>query len=95
MMKEIYEKAHTMVIWLGEALPGSDGAMELLKQIAALENEEPDLSEGDVLGVSYRFGSAESFVETSYEALAAVAKLLNPTYWDRAWIIQEASTPKS
>jgi hypothetical protein len=36
-MKEIYENARTMVIWLGEALTGSDEAVELLKQITALE----------------------------------------------------------
>lgn len=94
-MKEIYENARTVVIWLGEALTGSDGAMELLKQIAALENEEPGLSDGDLPGISCRFGNAEAFVESSYKALSAVSKLLNSTYWDRVWIVQEASTPKS
>jgi hypothetical protein len=35
-----------------------------------------------------------TFVETSYEMLTAVAELMNLTYWDRVWILQEASTPK-
>jgi hypothetical protein len=68
---------------LGEALTGSDEAMELLKQITALENEEPDLSDKDIPGVSCRFDNTEAFVESSCEALGAVSKLLNSTYWDR------------
>lgn len=92
-MKEIYENAHSMIIWLGKATTDNTSAVELLKQIVALD-EEPELSNGDVPGVTCRFGNADRAIETSYKALKAASKLFKQTYWDRTWILQEASTPK-
>ena len=93
-MLEIFDNSRTIVIWLGEAWDGSDEAMELIAGISALEYEHLDLASGDAPGVTFRIGHAESFVGTSYKALAAAQKLMTASYWSRVWIVQEVSTPR-
>lgn len=95
MMKEIYERASNIVIWLGEDFEGSDKAMGLLAEIATLKVDDPVMSDGSIAEYSCRLGNAENFIEIWYEMLVPVSKLLNLPFWDRVWILQEVSTPKN
>lgn len=94
-MKEIYEKAEHMVIWLGEADSGTSDAFDMLEEVAELECETFKLMDGAMPGISCKLGSDESSVDMLYETLNDdIGGILWSGYWNRAWIIQEASTPK-
>jgi hypothetical protein len=94
-MKEIYERAAGMVIWLSEVTGDLGDAMQCLTQVSALELGEDSLcvKNGPELGTSFLIGTERGYVQASHATLMTVSALMNDTYWDRAWIIQEASTP--
>lgn len=86
-----------MATWLGDPPNGSDEAMKFWTLMAALDFGEEDelaLKDRAILSFTCRLGSTESFVETFYETLGVVHRLLNSTYCDRTWIMREARTPK-
>ena len=78
-MYEIYGRALSVVVWLGEGTPGSDRAVDLIVKVAKLEQENQDV-EGNV---GARVGG---FDGSDWMSLIL---LLDRPYWRRVWIIQE------
>ncbi|KAH8598377.1 heterokaryon incompatibility protein-domain-containing protein [Bisporella sp. PMI_857] len=100
-MKEIYEEAHDIVIWLGEGNYDRYIAMEFLVQLS-------DFTKKNFVSEETRFRLRKSnfsddllilegprdWIETSTEDWIFLSNFLNLEYWNRSWILQEASTPK-
>jgi hypothetical protein len=95
-MKAIYGKAHSIIIWLGEGEEGSDVVMNLLEHIAAVEDEEDFTFRAAEDDSEYmcEFIGGSTTIRMPYSVLPILQRLFNSPYWDRSWIIQEASTPK-
>jgi hypothetical protein len=94
-MKAIYEKAHNIIIWLGEGEDGSNVAMNVLQHIAAAKDEDFEFrSAKDEPEYMCEFVGGAITIRMPYSVLAIIHRALNSPYWDRSWIIQEASTPK-
>ena len=94
-MRAIYEKAQNILIWLGTAQVETSLAFDLLRGITGAEDEELDFGrDEDEPEYMCRFSGPKTSVRVSNSVLPVVHHLLNSPYWDRAWIIQEASTPK-
>lgn len=95
MMRQIYEHADEIVIWLGLLTEVTDSAVEAIKALSDLEGEdEVMLSDGSMPGVSCQIGNQQDSVEILYETLTfEIGEIMRSPYWERAWIIQEASTP--
>lgn len=92
MMKAIFEKAHSLIMWLGEESNEVADAVEYIRNIASLKTSEPSLSE--VIGTELcRFGSENSFLDISPSDIETVKIFFENVYWKRIWNVQEASTP--
>jgi hypothetical protein len=99
LMKETYERATNLVIWLGEGHDETAVALDLLQRLADLRSPDQkwcEICNGTAPGQSFVFRiiGEEEETETDLEQLGAAGRLLNSGYWSRAWIRQEASTPK-
>jgi hypothetical protein len=94
-MRAIYEKAHSIIIWLGEGEDGTNVVMNVLQHIAATEDEEFKFrSAEDEPEYMCEFVAGATTIRMAYSVLGIVDRVLNSPYWERSWIIQEASTPK-
>jgi len=86
-MKEIYERAHSVIVWLGPAAYDSHIAMRVIRQLAEMPPDEGFHMPDDVTRPSSPntpFGKKE---------WQAVEELYHRKWWDRAWILQEATAP--
>lgn len=95
-MKDIYEKAQYVIVWLGKADPVSDDAMKFLHYAKMKLNEDREMvmtgglfcGEGqvDALGRSVvsRLGLAPDMKDWQ-----TVADLFDRPYWKRMWVVQE------
>lgn len=90
-MKEIYEQAAFVIIWLGEEADESDLAMKAMRSFA-----------WDMIREFY--ADTEQFAKNSLDPLAtlftptsleSMKKFFDRPWWGRAWILQEATTPKT
>ncbi|KAH6717811.1 heterokaryon incompatibility protein-domain-containing protein [Leptodontidium sp. MPI-SDFR-AT-0119] len=78
-MYEIYEKALSVVVWLGEETPGSNRAVDLIVKVAKDEKEHEDLGR-------YSRAPSSGFAGSDW---ASLISLLERPYWRRVWIVQE------
>ena len=78
-MYEIYGKALSVVVWLGEETPSSNRVVDLVVKVAKDENEHEDL-ERHSRAPSSRFTGSD---------WASLISLLDRPYWRRVWIVQE------
>ena len=86
-MKEIYESAKKIIIWLGPAADNGDIAMDMIKHFAR-NGREQSLGSSDPVDPEF-FGPPDMpFTDASWKALR---KLLHQKWCSRTWIIQEAS----
>ncbi|KAM3077566.1 hypothetical protein ACMFMG_006902 [Clarireedia jacksonii] len=87
MMKNIYERAHTIISWLGKL---DDEAKLGMEYVFEFMHEPPNQSS--------KF-SSDIMPEKEWKllrekAIQATNKIISRSYWTRVWIIQEATTPK-
>ncbi|KAJ9612628.1 hypothetical protein H2200_004225 [Cladophialophora chaetospira] len=95
MMKDIFNRARTTYIWLGESDADSSLALQALEQICQLNGEECTSDEE-------RASRAKALVSEGFKELdsqaslkrTAIAKFLNRKYFERAFIYQEAASSK-
>jgi hypothetical protein len=80
-MADIYQKAHQVLIWLGEAADDSDLAMEFMKDISTREIDQ--LSTPTV--------SYTSRAKNTAKILRAIRMLLERDWFSRRWIVQEVA----
>lgn len=91
IMKSIYEKAQYVVIWLGPVEHDSPRAMSLIERLYTLDFQNHAL-------FNFTDQSAKAFVEACSQAitdkeLIAYGSLVQRSWWRRAWVLVEASTP--
>jgi len=107
LMRDIYSKSTSALVWLGLAAEGSDAAMEGLHRVGkkAFEAGLLDLRKDDYLNWPHPDPEGrrsvtqkavddlinEDDVEFPYHA---VKTLSERNYWSRVWIVQEVATPK-
>ena len=78
-MSKIYSQAKTVIAWLGEEDDNSDAAIDLLNWYDLKQND------GSIL---------QRLNDIQYtEQWEALGKLLDQSYWQRSWIIQELLLP--
>lgn len=93
-MKEIYERARGVIIWLGVG----DPVME--KNFVALEDLKRKIQQfantaDDPGGPQNPFKTATAASTTSSSNISHLKKIFyDHPYWSRGWILQEASTPR-
>ena len=94
-MKDIYENARQIICWLGPLFVSrrSHGEIAILDHLETLYDLYPnqpqpgrDYSNGTMLGPKHK-----RFSDLDWDALR---DLLHMPWWIRAWIVQEATTPK-
>ncbi|KAF5623936.1 heterokaryon incompatibility protein [Fusarium tjaetaba] len=86
MMAKIYEKAHSVVAWLGDSDAHTAQAFDHMAKVA-------DRSILPSLGIPTGRTGFEDFDADAARWLA-VGKIFDRTYWNRSWIIQELVLPK-
>ncbi|KAE9366588.1 HET-domain-containing protein [Stipitochalara longipes BDJ] len=92
-MKEIYERAASVIMWLGDRAENSERAMNLITTLESIKlSENPDDISDKPIDPELFLYEGEPFTNDDW---IAVRELLNHPYWGRAWILQEASTPES
>lgn len=94
-MRAIYEEAESIIIWLGDGEAGSNEAIAVLHHMAVTEDEDFNFrSAEDEPEYMCELVSGGVVIRMPYAILPVLQRVLNSSYWDRSWIIQEASTPK-
>lgn len=97
-MKKIYERANWIMAWLGPSTPGTDLAIQKIKEWDAYYKglqEAPDSNRDTVKAdITPRnvliCGPPGS---PAYEGWLAIQELCKRSWWSRVWIIPEATTP--
>jgi hypothetical protein len=90
-MKEIYEKATSVIIWLGDMKTNTALAFLRINENGEVKNRpESDQDESRLIA-----GEAESQSVNDHRVLDAFNELAARPYWRRAWIVQEITTPKA
>jgi hypothetical protein len=100
-MKKIYEQASRVVIWLGAGSAETRVAMRFIEKIwgfwnslaAAHGNNKTALLDISVKEASILFDSQEGVVD--FKPLEGLALLLLRPWFERVWIVQEATTPEN
>jgi hypothetical protein len=91
MMKDIYERAQTVISWLGklddEARLGMEYILDLVLPGERQLPKQPSKFSSDIM-------PEEEWKLLRDKAIHATHKLISRSYWRRVWIIQEATTPK-
>ena len=82
LMGDIYERAHEVLIWLGEEKDDSSMAMELINHMGKTRHDVA-LWSNIFLDVNFKL---------QWEALD---RLMKRTYWTRVWIVQEVLLGKT
>ncbi|KAF2165959.1 hypothetical protein M409DRAFT_55320 [Zasmidium cellare ATCC 36951] len=94
-MKEIYEHASNLVIWLGVGEQETAATFDTLQQIACLDCDNVQYLYQDDSSDAFSLGCESCYVPLSRKILHyQIGHVFGSPYWKRAWIIQEASTPK-
>lgn len=93
LMREIFEQAKCVLVWLGDASKTSDRAFEILENSHAFHHVPSAYLPVDT---EAGFDSLERIPNSSFSVevqmalgLAALAELCQREYWGRTWIIQE------
>ena len=82
-MREIYQNAKSIVIWVGDGDENSAKAIKLMKALAIAYN-----TGSDVLLVENICGGSSPFPPGSW---AALGMFMERPYWNRVWILQEVA----
>ena len=92
-MKDIYERARKIVVWLGPADTDGDLAIDVLAHLSSVARRAKKVTATTPIDDAVFFhANGKSIDEKSW---AAVGRLLHRPWFERAWILQEISTPSS
>ena len=100
IMRDIYQRSRSVWIWLGNSSNDSDLALQKLKEFATLFFEHSPgagmLATAETAAIilspknAQIYGPPGSSTMNSWEAIMA---LLRRPWWNRTWIVQEATCP--
>ena len=90
LMKMIYERAGSVMAWLGPAADDSDLAMDKLADAQWVERQLKATTEG-TRSSSTQSENLEAHADDDPAVWAAIHALLMRPWWSRTWIWQEAS----
>jgi hypothetical protein len=99
LMKSIFERAEWVSAWLGPATPETDLAIEKVGEWHRYIEGLKELHDYDHEAVITAVLQASNILHgpsgsPTYKAWSAIQHLCQRSWWSRAWIIQEATTPK-
>jgi Heterokaryon incompatibility protein (HET) len=77
-MGQIYERADSVIVWLGPASEDSSRAINFVKEMASYQSMNLDMAL-----------QREYFLDLHQEDWGCLINLFQPQYWTRTWIIQE------
>lgn len=80
-MRDIYERARDIVVWLGETADRSDSAMRLIQSLSR------SCEDGTAESLGVRLKNDPDLLGTG--CWSALGQLMNRPYWNRLWIMQE------
>jgi hypothetical protein len=98
-MKDIYSKAEEVIIWLGPEANDSTLALELAARVDQYWFQQAQVlgrPESAIMSISRDDLSTEITPyggSDNHRALKAFSLLLSRPWWERVWVIQEATTP--
>ena len=92
-MKDIYERARTVVVWLGPADTDSDLAMDVIERLSSIFRRAKKVTA--TTSVDEAMFSHTDGTAIDDKSWAAVGRTLHRPWFQRAWILQEVSTPTS
>lgn len=95
LMKQVYEEADSVVIWLGETVEGTWDAFQAIAYFCrsfGLSSSEPEkpLASIPLQWMEARFVKVEN---DYHHAWAGIQDLFNRPWWTRVWVYQEATAP--
>ena len=99
LMKSIYERAKWIAAWLGPSSPETIFAMEKIREwdeyIESLRKEH----NGDLLSMENVLTPENEKIwgpvgSPAYRGWSAISELCLRDWWSRAWVMQEATTPR-
>jgi hypothetical protein len=97
-MQAIFEKAHDIIIWLGEATAKSEEAYDAIRKLGTAEAPDSHLYNFRILDDetrAYEIFGPDLAVPLEVSTSWALSATFCCKYWSRSWILQEASTPKA
>jgi len=86
LMRDIYQRASRVLVWLGPEEENSDLGMSALAQAAIATEDSP---------ANTTETSEEAFSTLDLTALRAIDSILTRAYWRRAWMRQEIAVPQT
>jgi hypothetical protein len=92
-MKDIYERAHKIVVWLGPADMDTDLAMDVIEHLSRVARRAKGVTATTPVDEAIFFHADGKAIDD--KSWTAVGRILHRPWFQRAWIVQEASTPKS
>ncbi|KAF4609400.1 hypothetical protein G7Y89_g15869 [Cudoniella acicularis] len=100
-MKKIYEQANRVVIWLGSGSPETTVAIRFIEKIwcfwnslaATHGNDKTTLLDISMKEAKTLFESRQGVVD--FTPIEGLARLLRRPWFERVWIVQEATTPEN
>ncbi|KAM3424356.1 Heterokaryon incompatibility protein 6, OR allele [Cercospora zeina] len=94
-MKDVYEKAWHVIVWLGNATETSDEAMDVLQKARMKFGEDRMVS---MFSGQLQFGGGRGSADSTrlgpapdLEDWKAVKDLFEHPYWSRMWVVQEVA----
>ena len=92
-MKDIYERARKVLVWLGPADADSDLALDVVEHLSSVARKAKEVSA--TTPVDEAMFSRADGKAIDDKSWTAVGRLLHRPWFQRAWIVQEISTPNS
>jgi hypothetical protein len=94
MMKQIYQRAATVIVWLGDEANETQPALQAITKCARACFTHKDASVIGWVNWNWMLLGFRDAREARYQ-IRALCKLLARPYWRRFWIIQEFTVSKS
>jgi heterokaryon incompatibility protein (HET) len=87
LMRQIYQSASEVLIWLGEATPESDEALRLVPSVAQIARE--DAAAGITRNIVIPAQRPDCLPWASDPIWERFAEIMNREWFQRAWVVQE------
>jgi heterokaryon incompatibility protein (HET) len=91
-MRQIYEEAKKVIVWLGPQRDNSDLALDLLQKLSSIRQKPFDFAPYGV--ILLKDLSKAGLPDAFDPAWAAVNSLLGRSWFSRVWVIQEVAVSK-
>lgn len=92
-MREIYERAERIEVWLGPAKPSTRFTFEQIDRLTKLD--ERHVLSGLLPGYHEPLNRDPKISLQDSKILRGLEDMLDHSYWQRSWVLQEVTSPKA